>query len=329
MNIVEQALSKTKKSTSVSVNNLMVIPLLAEIDREPDYLTLDEALAQGEVRVTETSEAGDVPELRFENRSNRAVLLVDGEELVGAKQNRVLNLTILVPGKSTIIIPVSCVEAGRWSEMTPEFSTRGRAFFSAGRASKAQQVTDSLRAYGSRRSRQGEVWDEIAAKSERMASFSETAAMACLYEDYQEQVNEYLQAIEVMDGQVGAVFAINGQIRGVELFDCSATCRKLMPKVIKSYALDAIDEESTQPVDNGLDVEGFLSAVAQAEVSVHPAVGEGEDIRISAAEIAGGALEAHGRLIHLCAFRLLNKGSQSGHHEGGVARSSQRIRHFM
>ncbi len=114
MNIVEQALSKTKKGTSVSVNNLMVIPLLAEIDREPDYLTLDEALAQGEVRVTETSEAGDVPELRFENRSNRAVLLVDGEELVGAKQNRVLNLTILVPGKSTIIIPVSCVEAGRW-----------------------------------------------------------------------------------------------------------------------------------------------------------------------------------------------------------------------
>jgi hypothetical protein len=40
--------------------------------------------------------------------------LLDGEELIGAKQNRALNLTILAPAKQVIVIPVSCVEAGRW-----------------------------------------------------------------------------------------------------------------------------------------------------------------------------------------------------------------------
>jgi hypothetical protein len=38
-----------------------------------------------------------VPQLLFINDAMRPVLLLDGEELVGAKQNRVLNLTVLAP----------------------------------------------------------------------------------------------------------------------------------------------------------------------------------------------------------------------------------------
>ena len=48
------------------------------------------------------------------NRGPKPTLIIDGEELVGAKQNRVVNLTILVAAESELIIPVSCVEAGRW-----------------------------------------------------------------------------------------------------------------------------------------------------------------------------------------------------------------------
>lgn len=306
MQIIEDALSHVSTGTAVSFNNLSVIPLLAAHGAEPDYLTLDEALAGGNVRITETSEAGSVPELRLENLGERPVLLLDGEELVGAKQNRVLNLTILAPAKSAITIPVSCVEAGRWSHTSAEFSTKGRAFYAAGRARKAGQVTESLRTSGTRRSRQGEVWEDIAAKSRRMQSFSDTAAMECLYEDYQDQVDEYLKAIEAIEalgGQVGAVFAINGQIRGVELFDCSVTFRKLMPKLLRSYALDAIDEQGAGANSGPPDVARFLSALAAADGSQHPAVGAGDDIRISGPELAGGALSAHNRIVHLCAFQ--------------------------
>ncbi|MEW8419738.1 MAG: DUF6569 family protein [Candidatus Thiodiazotropha endolucinida] len=328
MQIIEETLSRVKAGAGVSFNNLSVVPLVAANGVAPDYLTLDEALARGNVRVTETSEAGDVPELRLENLGEQPVLLLDGEELVGAKQNRVLNLTILAPAKSTITIPVSCVEAGRWSHSSPEFSTKGRAFYAAGRARKADQVTASLRTSGTRHSRQGEVWEDIAAKSRRMESYSDTAAMECLYEDYQDQVEEYLKAIEVAEGQVGAVFAINGQIRGVELFDFSVTFRKLMPKLLRSYALDAIDEQDGSANSSPPDVMRFLSAVAAADGSEHPAVGVGDDIRISGPGLAGGALSALDRVVHLCAFQLQETGSHGQSRGGNLARSSRRMRHY-
>ncbi|MBT2989958.1 MAG: hypothetical protein KME65_13470 [Candidatus Thiodiazotropha sp. (ex Ctena orbiculata)] len=328
MQIVEKTFAQVSTGSGVTINNLAVTPLVAPNVVERDYLTLDEALARGDARVTETSEAGDVPELRFENRGEQPVLLLDGEELVGAKQNRVLNLTILAPAKSTITIPVSCVEAGRWSHSSPEFSTKGRAFYAAGRARKADQVTASLRTRGTRRSRQGEVWEDIAAKSSRMNSYSDTAAMECLYEDYQDQVDEYLKAVEVVEGQVGAVFAINGQIRGVELFDFSTTFRKLMPKLMRSYALDAIDEQGRVANGKTPEVAHFLAAVAAADGSVHPAVGEGEDIRISGPRLAGGALGARDRVVHLCAFHLPEAGSHGYSRGSDLARSSRRMRHY-
>ena len=66
--------------------NLAVFPLVGKVEQDPAYLTLDEALAAGQTRVTEVSEGGSVPELKFVNEGDKPVLLIDGEELVGAKQ---------------------------------------------------------------------------------------------------------------------------------------------------------------------------------------------------------------------------------------------------
>jgi hypothetical protein len=74
------------------------------------------------LRVTETSEAGSVPELVVSNPLAEDVLLYDGEELLGAKQNRILNVSVLVAGKTTLSIPVSCVEQGRWRHVSADFA---------------------------------------------------------------------------------------------------------------------------------------------------------------------------------------------------------------
>jgi len=104
---------------------------------------------------------------------------------VGAKQNRILNLTVLAPANKTIVIPVSCVEAGRWRAESAEFASAGRAHYSAGRARKAAHVTESLRSTGSRRSDQGAVWADISEKAVRMDAVSDTGAAAALYETHQ------------------------------------------------------------------------------------------------------------------------------------------------
>src|SRR5438105_6220871 len=104
-----------------------MFPLLDDAAVQPAYVTLDQALEQRTVTIDEVSEAGSVPELKVVNRGVLPVLLVDGEELVGAKQNRVLNLTILVAPGTTTVIPVSCVEAGRWSRRSASFTHRAHA----------------------------------------------------------------------------------------------------------------------------------------------------------------------------------------------------------
>jgi hypothetical protein len=311
MQIIQHTLSKLSLGHPQFHASLGVFPLLApEGDpEEMDYLTLDEALQAGRVHVSETSEAGSVPELLLENTGEKPVLLADGEELVGAKQNRVLNLSILAPAVATVVIPVSCVEAGRWRHTSTHFRTEGRAHFAEGRAAKAEQVTASLRERGSYRSDQGAVWDAIERKSMRMRSRSETAAMSRIYEDHDLRLQAYDEAFATVPRQVGAVFAIGGEIRGLELFDFPVTFARLFPKLLKSYALDALEwEEDSSPPSEAI-AQGFLHEVALAEGSRHRARGEGEDIRLHNAGLAGGALEARGRLVHLYAFRRPAEGT--------------------
>ncbi|MCU0934369.1 MAG: hypothetical protein MUE86_08070, partial [Thiobacillaceae bacterium] len=134
------------------------------------------------------------PELKFINEGLRPVLLLDGEELVGAKQNRILNLTVLAPAQQTIIIPVSCVEAGRWHASSAEFSGARRAHFAAGRARKAADVNVSLRRRGSRESDQGAVWRDIERRARRMGVSSGTRAAAALYETHRQPLDAFRAA---------------------------------------------------------------------------------------------------------------------------------------
>src|SRR5215469_7354079 len=118
---LKEEFSRIEIGRSSQFRNLTLFPLFprnASIS-DLDYLLLEDAIAQGKVRIAELQAGGSVPELSLTNMGELPVLLVDGEELIGAKQNRVLNLTILAPAKQTIVIPVSCVEAGRWNMANP------------------------------------------------------------------------------------------------------------------------------------------------------------------------------------------------------------------
>ena len=148
-NPITAALTDVLVGLETSFNRLSVVPLIAGVPpRAPSYVTLDEALAGGNFEVTEISDAGRVPELHVLNRSNRPVLMLDGEELVGAKQNRIVNLTILVPAKTNLPIPVTCVEAGRWRHRSRDFSSSGHAHYAHARARKVAQVSAIARSNG-------------------------------------------------------------------------------------------------------------------------------------------------------------------------------------
>ena len=142
MSIIFDTLNTVETGEAISFLNMEMVPLIGEDNSDLYYLTLDEALKSRSARATETSENGTVPELAFLNEGETPVFLMDGEELVGAKQNRVLNLSIMAPAGKTITIPVSCVESGRWSYSSDEFSSGSRAQYASARASKSGSVSE-------------------------------------------------------------------------------------------------------------------------------------------------------------------------------------------
>jgi hypothetical protein len=161
--------------------NLAMFPITSDDAIPFDYLTLDEALSKGLLEVVEIDDEGAVPELRVVNRSEKMVLILDGEELVGAKQNRIVNTTILIPGNETVIIPVSCVEQGRWTYKSDRFQSENRLAPFRLRALKATSVHCSMKASGSFDSDQLEIWDDISARATRRRAESASQAMCEIY----------------------------------------------------------------------------------------------------------------------------------------------------
>ncbi|NQV80002.1 MAG: hypothetical protein HQ495_05565 [Alphaproteobacteria bacterium] len=307
--------------SSTTFENLTMYPLLGISEQKLEYITLDEALAAKTASVTEVSESGSVPDLLFRNDGDIAVLLLDGEELIGAKQNRVLNLSILAPANKTITIPVSCVEAGRWSRRSPEFQSSGSSMYAGGRAAKSGQVSRSMRS-GHSRSDQGEVWRDISEKAERMAVVSGTSAMSDIYESRREKLGEYLTKFEIAEQQVGAMFEIDGAVAGLDLFDKAKTLSRVLPKLVRSCALDAVEASSDQKTVAAAERGSrFVGATARAGVERFPATGLGEDLRLTGRAVSGGALNVDGAIVHLYAFPV-----QSARNSDAPDRVRSRIR---
>ncbi len=248
------------------------------------------------------SDAGHVPELTIVNNGAVPVLVLDGEELVGAKQNRIVNLSILVPAHTKLPLPSRASRPHRWQHRSRAFAAAGRTHYASGRAMKVQQVSCSLQMHGERHADQGAIWADIDAKSERMAAPSPTRAAAAMYDKARADLDAFQARLEAVPRQVGAVFAINGAIVGLELFDSAATWRKSMRKIVESYGLDALDRREEKKGRARRDPKRFLASVSAAAVETFPAVGLGEDLRLRAPRIAGAALAVDQQLVHLLAY---------------------------
>ena len=283
--------------------NLSLYPLISGKDEAPAYVLLDDALEKNLARVTEISGAGSVPELAFENSSAERILLVDGDQLIGAKQNRIVNLSILVGAGKRVVIPVSCVEQGRWRYKSDRFSSSNSALFAKARASKMSQVSASMRTTGRHASDQGAIWAAVADKAESLGHVSETMAMSDLYERSTDDLRAYVQAFRAEPRQRGAVVAIDGKVAGVELFDSAAAFARYFQKFVRSYAMDAVETKKEVAVAAAEeDVRRFLESLETATAERFAALGDGEDIRLSGKEIEGGALMVEGRLVHLAGY---------------------------
>ena len=96
MSIITETLGNICLDEPLAYRKLTVFPLTRPVDGPPEYLTLDQAMADSSIKIGEVSESGNVPEIRFENTGSKPTLLVDGEEISGGKHKKVPDVPVLI-----------------------------------------------------------------------------------------------------------------------------------------------------------------------------------------------------------------------------------------
>ena len=260
--------------------SLAVFPLFSTIDGHVDYLLSDEAIQAGSVAVEELNEGGSVPNLMVTNQGDSCVLFLEGEELRGAKQNRVLNTSVLVAAHSKTAIPVSCVEQGRWRYRSRQFASSDSHSSSKLRHILKKSSYLAMKAGQGYSSDQSAVWSEVSRQMSSLNSISDTAAMSDTFETNQVRLDEFRERIKYVDGATGVAVAVGKNVVALDLFDRPATCRRVWDRLLSGVVMDALEESQSQQLAQTSDVEGLISRLGDREWEPAPAVGLGQELRL-------------------------------------------------
>jgi hypothetical protein len=275
------------------------------------YGPLADAISGRRIEVDEVDAGGSVPHVRVRNNGDQAVLFLFGEEIRGAKQNRVANASFLVPAHSDLVLDVSCVEAGRWQRHGRQrFSSSKEILSSALRRKMSRTVGASRLRGGSFHANQADVWREIGQRVEFSGVGSPTSAYADYVGSRDSDLREIERAFRCVEGQVGFVACIGGRVAGLELIGRPDVFAASFRALLRSYAVDAIDAavvqdptaSTAEKTQDGVDSpEAFLEAISAEPCRRSPSLGAGLDLRLSGSRAEGCAL-VDGAVVHLTAF---------------------------
>lgn len=297
--------TRTVRPDAPQGEQLRVLPLRGMSSELPPYAVLDDN-ALRDVQITEINESGSVPQLKVVNGLDIRLFLMDGQELVGAKQNRILNTDVLVPAGQTLIIPVSCVEQGRWQQVSQTFKS-GQSASHRVRAAKLHQVHRSLRQSGRHQADQHEVWEGVASSLYASATDSATMALSDAYVQRRRELMRVRETLRIPDDAVGMAVFHGDRLQGVDLFDRHSTLRHFWNTLVDSYAIDFLTADAPPPAKTTTAetdaVESILARAAVASWEPFDPPGEGQDWRLTDTSLAGSALVwDDSTVIHLQLF---------------------------
>lgn len=299
---ISTLLGTIKLGEPSSSGALTLIPVFGEMPGAPDFITLGEALAAGSLLITEVDAGGSVPELMAHNQGTVGVLVLDGEELIGAKQNRVLNTSIyLAPGAKTLV-PVSCTERGRWRHISARFEDSCNVAVPDVRRAAHRSVTASVRAGRSYRSDQGAVWNEVDNLQSRHGVASATDAMRDVYEKRAERFSTLEADFPVQQGQIGVFALWGGEAVGFDVLAGAAAYAAVHGRLVRSYALDALTREAVAGTDDARTAKEWLVGLADTVATTHDSPGDGTSFRFTGPGALGSALVVDDAVLHAVFF---------------------------
>ncbi len=289
-----EAVSEYRVLAPITHGNLTIFPVVG--DRRHDthmFITLDEGLRSGEVVVSEAGQVrglvrrpqpvpmrhdgAQVNRLVLVNNSDRPLLLLAGEIVTGGKQDRVVGEDRIVPANSDPVdLSVFCVEPGRWTGTSAQFG--GIASGNGKSGYVTQMAQPSVRAGAMADKNQQKVWSEVNRSVADMAAATPAASGTTSYakvmgnDEVQKKVDavaapmerSYESVIKQLRNQnaVGVVVAINGEIVWADIFASTPLLEKYWPKLVRSYAAEAITHVTKKGNADVKMAQSFLDDLA-------------------------------------------------------------------
>ncbi len=223
-----------------------------------DILTMEEALETGKFQLAELEEGASVNTLEVRNDTGKHVVLLAGEMVRGAKQDRIISYDTVVPPGGKYAVAAFCVEAGRWTDVSERFEYR-KEFAPASIRGTAQGKND-----------QGEVWAEVSKVNAERGTVTESDALTASYSDaeFQKQVKEYEKAFGELAQKkevVGVVVFTDGAIAAGDIFANHDLFRTIWPRLLSGYAMDAALAAEVGEVPDAAAVKAYLAQLEEAE----------------------------------------------------------------
>lgn len=282
------------------IGRLEVSPLLLTGDPGTPFFLLHEAIEARTLEVTEQGE-GAVNQVVAHNRGNRPILILEGESLQGAKQNRMITVDLLIAGGTSATVTVGCVEQGRWDRSHRAFE------------SSPMPVEPSIRAAmkagaaGGGTVDQARLWRAIAGKLVGAGVESRSSS----YHDYMDkfggEAEREARALKPIEGQVGILALQDGRLVGFDLLGHPRNWDALSHRLACSYVLGSLDDDPDSAVRVRRSREEWLRTIAAARVKARPSAGLGQEIVLADPTLVGGGLWHEGRPAHLAAFGIASK----------------------
>ncbi len=274
--------------------NLAVYPVYLPGGGEKlgDVFTMAEAAETGRFKIAELEEGASVNSLEVHNDTDKYVVLLAGEMIRGAKQDRIISYDTVVPPGGKFDVDAFCVEAGRWTEVSEHFTD------------KKEMAPASVRAAAQGKQDQGQVWAEVSKVNAERGAVTGTDALTASYDDpeFQADVKKYEKALKGLAKKkevVGVIVVAEGKVKAGDVFANHDLFAAVWPRLLTSYAMDAALAGELGDVPEVSAMEEYLAQLEDAEREETYADGLQNRSSLTKDEMSAYELEYKGRKMHL------------------------------
>lgn len=233
-------------NASYTCEKLRLYPIIANDEFREAHkdigqsVPMNKALADGRLKVSEKEGGGTVNTLQAKNTSTDTIYLMQGEVVVGGKQDRMLAQDVLIAPGATMDIGAFCVEHGRWSE-----GGTGKAFNGT-----AGVVSQEVRKAAAVQKDQSEVWDKVAKNVAKHDANAPSGSYVAVTRDEkflkaQKQYKDRLGRLPHSVKHIVGVVAVTGdRVVGCDVFATEEMFAQAFPQLIDAYIAEALSNGS-------------------------------------------------------------------------------------